>query len=81
MYEIVYSEKALKQIKKLEKDTQKRIIKSLEKIRIRPYNFVKKVVGTKYFRLRAGDYRIILDIKDKNLLVYIVNPGRRNIYK
>ena len=42
-YEIIFSDKAFKQIKKLEKNIQERIIKVLERIRIRPESFVTKL--------------------------------------
>ena len=61
-YELIYSETALKSLKKLEKQIQARIISVLERIRIRPHPYIKKLVGNPYFSLRAGDYRVILDI-------------------
>lgn len=82
MYTLLYTNEFLKQLKKLNKETQKRIISTLERIRIRPYSYVKKLVGSPYFGLRAGDYRIILDIKEDNLIIYVLELGhRRNIYK
>jgi mRNA interferase RelE/StbE len=82
MYTLLYTDEFLKQLKKLNKETQKRIISTLERIRIRPYPYVKKLVGNPYFRLRSGDYRIILDIKENKLIIYVLEVGhRRNIYK
>ncbi len=82
MYEIVLSEKAKKQLKKFSEDLRNRVGRALEKIRIRPHHFVKRIVGTKYFRLRVGDYRIILDIVNKNLIIYVIEVRhRKNIYK
>lgn len=82
MYELIYTEEFLKQLKKLTKDIQKRIIVTLERIRIRPYPYVKKLVGGPYFRVRAGNYRIIIDIKNDKLLIYALEVGhRKNIYK
>lgn len=82
MYTLLYTNEFLKQLKKLNKETQKRIISTLERIRIRPYSYVKKLVGSPYFGLRAGDYRIILDIREEKLVIYVLELGhRRNIYK
>ncbi|MEA2053536.1 MAG: type II toxin-antitoxin system RelE/ParE family toxin [Candidatus Thermoplasmatota archaeon] len=82
MYDILYTEQALNQLKKLEKEIQQRVISVLERCRIRPYNHVKKIVGSKYFRLRIGDYRVILDIMNNKLLILVVEAGhRRNTYK
>lgn len=82
MYEIEFSLTAKKQLTKLESKSQLRIISSLERIRIRPYSFVKKLVGSSYFRLRVGEYRVILDIKDTKLIIFVIELGhRKNIYK
>ncbi|MEK6916258.1 MAG: type II toxin-antitoxin system RelE/ParE family toxin [Nanoarchaeota archaeon] len=82
MYEIIISEKALKQIEKLERSIQERIFNSLEKIRIRPESFVKKLVGMPGYRLRVGKYRVILDIDKGKLLVLVVKAGhRKNVYE
>ncbi len=81
-YEIVFSDKAFKQLKKLELETQERIIKVLERIRIRPESFVTKLVGDSGFRLRVGEYRVIVDIdKDKLLILEIKIGHRSRIYK
>lgn len=82
MYKLIYSDDALKQLEKLNKIMQKRIINSLERIRIRPYPFVKKLVGCPFFRLRVGDYRVLLDIQESKLLILVLELGhRKNIYQ
>ena len=82
MYEIVFSEKAKKQFLKLEKDIQKRIITSLDRIKIRPEAYVTKLVGDASYRLRVGDYRVIMDIDKGKLIILVIKVGhRRNIYK
>jgi mRNA interferase RelE/StbE len=82
MYEIEFDKKATKQFKKLPQNAQSRIIKTLERIKIRPHFFVKSLSGLPYFRLRVGDYRLILDIKNKKLIIIVLELGnRKNIYK
>ena len=82
MYEIILSETALQQLKKLEKDIQERIIRTLERIRIRPEAYIIKLVGDPGYKLRAGDYRIILDIDKNKLLILVIKIGyRKKVYK
>ena len=82
MYDIELSKTAEKQFYKLEKNLQEKIISTLERIKIRPYHHVIKLVGSPYFRLRVGNYRVILDIKEYKLIILILEIGhRRNIYK
>lgn len=81
MYEIIFSEKASKQFYKLEKSLQERIISSLERIRIRPEAYVTKLVGDPAYKLRVGDYRILLDISQGKLIILVIKIGhRKNIY-
>ena len=82
MYDIEFSKIAEKQFYKLEKNIQMRIASALERCKIRPYMHVKKLVGSPYFSLRVGDYRVILDIKEKKLIIFVIELGhRRNIYQ
>ncbi len=81
-FEIIFSNFADKQLSKLPFDIQNRIISTLKRCKIRPYIHVKKLVGSKYFRLRVGDYRVIMDIVDNRLIIHIIEVGhRKNIYK
>ena len=81
-YDIIFSDKALKQLKKLDPSVQKRIIASLERIRIRPVNYVTKLVGDSGYRLRIGDYRVLMDIDNNELHILVLKVGhRKKVYK
>jgi len=83
-YGIIFSDGSLKQLKKLEKNVQERIISTLERIKIRPQAHVTKLVGDPGYRLRVGDYRVILDIDEGNLVILVIKIGlghRKKIYK
>ena len=82
MYDIKFTENAERQLKKLERDIQDRIIKVLERIRIRPEDFVEKLIGELGYKLRVGDYRLFLDINSNDLIILVLKIGhRKNIYK
>lgn len=82
MYEVIILPPAKKDLKKLNKEDQVRITNTLKRIRIRPTAFVKKLVGNEYYSLRAGKFRIILDIKENKLIILVLEIGhRKNIYK
>ena len=82
VYGLEFTDTFRKQFSKLEKSIQQRIITALERIRIRPDYFVKRLVGSPYYRIRIGDHRIILDIKHDKLIIIVMEVGhRRNIYK
>ncbi|MCZ7397040.1 MAG: type II toxin-antitoxin system RelE/ParE family toxin [Candidatus Methanoperedens sp.] len=80
-YMIIYSDKAYRQFKKLERNVQERIKAALERVRIRPEGYVSKLIGDPGYKLRVGDYRVIMDIDNKNLIILVLKAGhRRNIY-
>lgn len=81
MYEIILSDNARKQLSKLPQEIKNRIGQVIERIKIRPHHFVKRLVGSPYFRLRVGDYRLILDIQQKKLIILVLEIGhRKNVY-
>jgi mRNA interferase RelE/StbE len=80
-FEIVWSESAFKQLRKLERPIAKRIVDSVSRLTDNPERFVSKIVNSPYHRLRVGDYRIILDIRKNELRVLILKVGhRKSIY-
>ncbi|MFH1445772.1 MAG: type II toxin-antitoxin system RelE/ParE family toxin [Nanoarchaeota archaeon] len=82
MYTVLLSLIAKRQLQKLEKNLQKRIIAVLERIRLHPEKYVKRIVGDRGYRLRVGDYRIIMDIDKEKLLILVIKIShRRSVYK
>ncbi|HIG94439.1 MAG: Addiction module toxin, RelE/StbE family [archaeon GW2011_AR13] len=82
MYEIIFSKEAKEQLKKLDQNIQERILQGIEKLRIKPERCLKKLVGDPGFRLRVGDYRVIVDINRNLVQVLVISVGhRKNIYK
>ena len=81
MYSVEFTQTAERQFCKLPDEIQSRIINVLERIRVRPYHFIKRKEGTPYFIARIGDYRAILDIRNEILKIYVIEVGnRKNIY-
>ena len=83
MYELIYSQYALKQLEKLEGNLRERIILALERLRIRPESCdIKRLIGMECYRFRVGDYRVIFDLNKNQLIITVIEMGhRRNIYQ
>ncbi|MCL4356447.1 MAG: type II toxin-antitoxin system RelE/ParE family toxin [Candidatus Thermoplasmatota archaeon] len=80
-YEVFFSDLALKQLRKLDLEIRQRIIATIERIRIRPDEYVRKLVGDDVYRLRVGNYRVILDLDKEKLIILVLRIGhRRNVY-
>lgn len=81
VYEITFSDRALQQLEKLERPVQERISKSLERIRIRPQAYIQKLVGDPGYKLRVGDYRVLMDVDQGNLQILVIKVGhRKDVY-
>ena len=81
-YTLVYTRRAERDIKKLESDTRDRIGKALLRFSEEPLRFAEKIsdpiLGE--YRFRIGDYRVIFDIEENEIVVLKVGH-RREIYK
>jgi mRNA interferase RelE/StbE len=83
VYVISISETAIKQIKKLSKDTRLKIIAAILSFEIEPRPFgCKKLAGSQNtYRIRLGNYRVIYEIHEKEILVKVLKVGhRKDIY-
>lgn len=84
MFEIKFSKKAEKAYKKLPGDIRLRIDQKLNYLRNTPRGpDTKKLAGVQNaYRTRVGSYRIVYEIEDNRVLVWIVDIGHRSsIYK
>jgi len=81
-YLLNFSKQAFKELEKINDPYYSNIKKAIYKLaeNPRPQGY-KKLKGTEGYRIRVGDYRIIYDIFDKELLVEIITLGnRKDIY-
>lgn len=79
-YQVIYSKEARKTLKYLPKNTAHIILKKVEAVALDPYaknNNVKELRGIEGFRLRVGDWRILYQIYDSTMHIYIVTIAPR----
>lgn len=83
IWSIEFEKEAEKDLKKLDKPVQMRIVKFLrERVAVleNPRSLGQALTGSTlgdYWRYRVGDYRIIVDIQDGRLCVQVVRLGKR----
>jgi mRNA interferase RelE/StbE len=82
-YRVEFTSAAARQVKKLPRRARDRMLDAIEDLRDdpRPHG-AKKLVGEQTaWRLRIGDYRVIYDVLDAELIVTVVRAGhRREVY-
>jgi len=84
LYKVEWKKSAKRELKKLDKQAIPRILQAVENLAENPYSSdSKKLVGSdSIYRIRAGNYRIIYNIKFSILTVEVIKVGhRREIYR
>lgn len=78
MFQIIYSKKAAKFLKKQDVPTRKRLVTAISKLP--QEGDIKKLQGADGYRLRVGDFRVIFDVN--GIIIDIIEIGNRGqIYK
>ncbi len=81
-YSIKWRKQSLNQLRKLPKEISKRIVIKINLARDNPKRFFEKLINVPGFKIRAGDYRAIVDIIDEEKIIAVRLIGhRKNIYK
>lgn len=78
-YEIEFTTAAARDFKKLDPQVCRRIVPAIEALADDPRpTGVKKLKGeVDLWRIRVGDYRIIYEIEDAKLVIYVLRVSHR----
>lgn len=87
-YEIEFDPEALRDLKKLDRPVQQRLVGFLRTrvaVMDNPREIGEALSGAKlgnYWKYRVGDWRIICDIQDTRIVVRVLRVGnRREVYR
>jgi mRNA interferase RelE/StbE len=76
-FEVIWSESASRQLERLDRGVARRIFQKVGQLSVDPYRNVRRLAGEPYYRLRVGDFRVILRIKQLELEVLVLKVGHR----
>jgi mRNA interferase RelE/StbE len=81
-YELIYTRRAKRDIKRLDEETKLRIKKQLEFLLKSPLTYAEKLTNSTLgdYHFRVGDFRIIFDIDENNMVILRVGH-MREIYR
>ncbi len=83
-YRIEFVRSAAKEFRKLPKDIQKRVLKTLQMLEIDPYSEVLKIrklrTRSDLFRVRIGDYRMVYSVENERTIVIFRVRHRKDVY-
>jgi len=77
-FDIIWSDSVRRQLKKLDRTVARRIFEKVGELREDPLRYTQKLVNSPYYRLRVGDYRVILDVQRGTLRILVLRSGIKN---
>lgn len=83
-YSIVYKPSAAKAFRKIHPKQRSRIKNAIEALATspRPQGSTQLLGGEGEYRIRVGNYRVVYDIEDDELVILVLRVGhRREIYR
>jgi mRNA interferase RelE/StbE len=83
-YKITYAQSALKSLRKLDRTIARRILLAIDRLSAdpRPPGCKQLKGGEGEMRIRIGDYRVIYDVVDEELVVLVLRVAhRREVYR
>ena len=82
-YKVIFTKSVKKDFRKIPKLEVSKILNEIEELAKNSRSSkTKKLKGEKLYRLRVGNYRLIYDIQDNLMLIFVVKLGHRSdIYR
>ncbi len=78
-YKIVFKKSVAKDLRSIPKPDVKRILKKIDALTDEPRGAdCKKLSAQERYRVRVGVYRIVYEIVDRQLIVYVVKVAHRS---
>jgi mRNA interferase RelE/StbE len=81
-WQVIWSEKSVKQLGKIDKKNAQKIYDSVLDCVEDPFRVVIRLTNSQFFRLRVENYRVILDLQQSKMIIFVVEVDHRGkIYK
>jgi len=83
MFLVLYSPGTAKSLRKIPRETAKRIVKSIDALCDvdDPKRYIKKLKGSfgvPLYSFRVGEHRVILSVNEEALVIYVIDVGNRS---
>jgi len=81
MTDVVVSDRAADWLRNADPEVRDRIMTKLHEVTDFTDHYLKRLSGSPYYRLRVGDYRVIIDWRKEDEELFVREIGhRRNVY-
>jgi mRNA interferase RelE/StbE len=80
MFAVLFSPKAAKSLRKLQRSIRERIVRSLKSLEESP-EVGEQLKPSRFWKVRIGDYRVIYEIdRSSNRVIVLFIGHRKNVY-
>jgi mRNA interferase RelE/StbE len=81
-FEIRWDKKAISFLRKLDEPISKRIAQKVDELKLGPERHLKALKEIQGYKLRVGDYRVIIDVDWGTKIIFVLLIGhRKKIYE
>jgi mRNA interferase RelE/StbE len=81
LFKVLLHPNAVKELKKLDSETNARMKKALGELAVDPFKAGKPLHPSDFWRLRSGDYRAIYEIdQDRHQVIILFVGHRKKVY-
>ncbi len=81
-WQVIWSEKSVKQLEKIDKKNAQIIYDTVSDCTQDPFKSVTRLTNSPFYRLRVGNYRVILDLQQGRVIIFVIEVDHRGrIYK
>ena len=81
-WQVIWSEKSLRQLEKIDKKNAQKIYDMVLDCIEDPFRMVLRLTNSPFYRLRVGNYRVILDLQQSKMIIFVIETDYRGrIYK
>lgn len=78
MYKLIIDVKVIEFLEKLPNNISKNIFKKIQETKANPHRYFIRLTGRPEYKLRIGNYRVIAEIKDNDLSIFIIYVDKRS---
>jgi len=81
MFKLIFGKRALRELNKLDRNIKERIWNKLQNCKGDPFRYLEPLVEIEGFKLRVGEYRVIINVDNEIKILNVEKVGhRRNVY-
>ena len=76
-WQVIWSEKSVKQLERIDKKNAQKIYDRVLDCAKDPFRAVIRLTNSQFYRVRVGNYRVILDLQQIKMIIFVVETENR----